>query len=83
MVPTKTVCSFPNNKPWINSDVKALLNRKKRAFKEGDLAKLKHAQGDPKVKLKEAREVYRRKVERKLQQNNVREVWDGMKMMTA
>ena len=33
-------------------------NRKKRAFKEGDLAKLKHAQGKLKVKLKEARELH-------------------------
>ena len=35
VVPTKTVRCFPNNKPWITSDVKDILNRK-RAFKDGD-----------------------------------------------
>ena len=30
-VPTRKVRCFPNNKPWINRDIKVLLNRK-RAF---------------------------------------------------
>ena len=36
-IPTRTVRYFPNNKPWITSDLKELLNMgKKRAFREGD-----------------------------------------------
>ncbi|MED6237053.1 Mitofusin-2, partial [Ataeniobius toweri] len=31
----RTVRCFPNNKPWITSDLKDLLNKKK-AFREGD-----------------------------------------------
>lgn len=31
-----TVCCFPNNKPWITSDLKVLLNNKKKAFRAGD-----------------------------------------------
>ena len=60
---TRTVHCFTNKMSWITSDVTALLNRKKRVFKEGDLSKMKHVQGELKVKLKEAREEYRRKVE--------------------
>ena len=63
VVSTKTVCCFSNNKPWITSNVKDLLNKKKRAFKEGDQAELKHVQ--------------------KLQENNMREVWDDMKTITG
>ncbi|KAJ8406684.1 hypothetical protein AAFF_G00296000 [Aldrovandia affinis] len=36
IVPTKKVCCFPNNKPWINKNIKALLNRKKRTFMAKD-----------------------------------------------
>ena len=30
-IPTKEVHCYPNNKPWVPSDPKALLNKKKRA----------------------------------------------------
>ena len=33
VVPIRTVRCFPNNKPWITSNVKDILNRKKRAFR--------------------------------------------------
>ena len=72
VVPTRTVRCFSNNKPWITSDVKALLNRKKMPFREGDQAKLRHVQGELKVKLREAKEEYRRKVEQKFQENNLK-----------
>ncbi|MGL4850641.1 MAG: hypothetical protein ACRC28_17250, partial [Clostridium sp.] len=40
-------------------------------------------QADLKVKIREAKEKYRRKLEQKLQQNNMREVWSGMKTITG
>ncbi|KAI4880858.1 hypothetical protein NFI96_024792 [Prochilodus magdalenae] len=82
-VPTKTVRCFPNNKPWITSDVKDILNQKKRAFKDGNWTELKRVQGELKVRLKEAKESYRKKVERKLQDNNMKEVWGAMKTITG
>ncbi len=33
VVPTKTICIYPNQKPWINSDVRAALSGRKSAFK--------------------------------------------------
>ncbi|CAM4691197.1 unnamed protein product [Leuciscus chuanchicus] len=83
VVPTRTVRCFPNNQPWITSDVKDLLNKKKRVFKEGDQAKLRCVQGELKIKLKEAKEEYRKKVEQKLQENSMKEVWEGMKIITG
>ncbi|KAI4891636.1 hypothetical protein NFI96_032089, partial [Prochilodus magdalenae] len=82
-VPTKTVRCFPNNKPWITSDVKDILNQKKRVFKDGNWTELKRVQVELKVRLKEAKESYRKKVERKLQDNNMKEVWGAMKTITG
>lgn len=61
----------------------AKLNRKKRAFREGDRESLKTVQRELKVRLNESMEVYRKKLENKLQQNNVRDVWSGMKTITG
>lgn len=69
IVPTKTVHCSPNNKYWITSDVKDILNKKKKwAFKGGERPELKCVQGELKVQLKEAKESSGRRVEQK-------EVW--------
>ncbi|KAJ4920918.1 hypothetical protein JOQ06_000173 [Pogonophryne albipinna] len=44
IVPTRTVQCFPNNKPWITPDIKALLKDKKRAFRSGNREELKTVQ---------------------------------------
>ncbi|KAI4885626.1 hypothetical protein NFI96_005523 [Prochilodus magdalenae] len=66
VVPVKTVCCFANNKPWITSSAKGLLNKKKRAFKDNNQEQLRSTQRELKVHLREAKESYRRKVEQKL-----------------
>ncbi len=43
-IPTTEVRCFPNNKPWITRDLKALLNKKKRAFKGRDKEEVKRVQ---------------------------------------
>ncbi|KAI4890783.1 hypothetical protein NFI96_007798 [Prochilodus magdalenae] len=83
VVPVKTVRCFANNKPWITSSVKGLLNKKKRAFKDNNQEELRSTQRELKVHLREAKESYRRKVEQKLRENNMREVWSGMKTITG
>ncbi|KAI4897870.1 hypothetical protein NFI96_007237 [Prochilodus magdalenae] len=73
VVPVKTVRCFANNKPWITSSVKGLLNKKKRAFKDNNQEELMSAQRELKVHLPLAKESYRRKLEQKLRENNMRE----------
>jgi len=34
--PTKTVVSYPNNKPWISKELNHLLREKRTAFRSGD-----------------------------------------------
>jgi len=69
----KTVCCFPNNKPGVTKDIKALLNEKNRAFRSGDKEAVKEVQGQLSVKLEELR----------LQKNNHREAWRGMNTITG
>uniref|UniRef100_A0AAQ6IRP3 Reverse transcriptase domain-containing protein n=1 Tax=Anabas testudineus TaxID=64144 RepID=A0AAQ6IRP3_ANATE len=82
-VPTKTICCFPNNKPWVPQDIKAILNDKKKAFRSGDREAAKRVQRLLSVRIREGKETYRKKLEQNLQQNNTREVWRGMRTITG
>lgn len=82
-MPLKTIHCFPNNKPWVTKDIKGALNDKKRAFRTGDKEEAKRAQRLLSVKIREGKEKYRRKLENSLQQNNLREVWRGMRTITG
>ncbi|TWW54867.1 hypothetical protein D4764_0229500 [Takifugu flavidus] len=82
-VPTKKVRCYPNNKPWVTSDLKALLNKKKRAFTAGDPAELRRAQKELKRSLKESKDAYRKKLEERLERNQTRDVWSGMRTITG
>ncbi|KAI3356847.1 hypothetical protein L3Q82_003500 [Scortum barcoo] len=53
VVPVRSVRCFANNKPWITSDIKGLLNQKKKAFKDGDTQELKQIQKELRVQLRE------------------------------
>lgn len=64
-------------KSWVTKDIKAILNAKKRAFRDNTI------QDDLKLKIREAKDRYRRKLEWKLQQNNMRQIWSGMKTITG
>eukprot|EP00064_Thunnus_orientalis_P007849 superscaffoldBa00000895_g7871 len=75
----RTVRCFPNNKPWITSDLKVILNKEKKAFRFGDKEELRSVQHNLTVKLRECKESYRKRLETKLQQNKGRDVWTGMK----
>ncbi|KAI3359123.1 hypothetical protein L3Q82_002667 [Scortum barcoo] len=70
-VPARTVHCFSNNKPWITRDLKALLNKKKRAFRAGDREEQRRVQHKLRDMLRTCKDNYRRKLEAKLQQNNL------------
>ncbi|TWW53320.1 hypothetical protein D4764_0013870 [Takifugu flavidus] len=69
-VPTRTVRSFPNSKPWITPDIKALLKEKKRAFVSGDKEELKTVQRELRRKIRQEKDNYRRQMENQLQELN-------------
>ena len=82
-IPTKEVCCYPNNKPWVTSNLKVLPNEKKRAFRSGDHAEVKRVHRELKLSIRESEENYRRKLESKLENNNTRGVWRGMREITS
>lgn len=55
VAPAKTVRCYPNSKPWVTCAVKAVLIKKKAAFKGGDKEAIKAAQREVKVCLREAK----------------------------
>ncbi|XP_048842540.1 uncharacterized protein LOC125715253 [Brienomyrus brachyistius] len=83
VAPAKTVRCYPNNKPWVTQEVKAVLNKKKKAFRNRDKEEMKTAQREVKQCVREAKDTYRRKVEQKLGENNMRDVWKGVKTITG
>jgi len=82
IVPAWTVTCYSNNKPWITKDIKAVLNNKKRTIRDGNRDEVRRVQGVLKLKIREAKDNYRRKLENKLQRNNMRDVWSGMRTIT-
>ena len=75
---TYTVHCYPNNKPWITTELN-VLNKKKKAFRSWDRGEVRIIQHDLRGKLRESKDSYRRKLEARLQQNNVRDVWAGLR----
>ncbi|GFS15725.1 hypothetical protein ElyMa_003194900 [Elysia marginata] len=82
-VTTKTVKVYPNNKPWVTSDIRKSLKKKKTAFNNKNEDELKAVQRELKNVLRKGREDYRKKVEEKFKTNDMKSVWEGMRMMTV
>ena len=83
IVPTRAVLCYPNNKPWVTRDIKVILKEMKMAFRTGNREGLRPLKGELKVRIREAKEKYRKNLEWKLQENNLREVWSGMRTLTG
>ncbi len=54
VVPTKTIRIYPNQKPWINSDVRSALSARTSAFKSGNTDDRKQASYDLRRSIKAA-----------------------------
>lgn len=68
VVSDRTVACFPNNKQWINMDIKDILNeKKKKAFRAGDREQLKHIHREQ----DQGGQHGKRKIEARLQQSNI------------
>ena len=81
--PPKQVKVFPNNKPWITANTKGIINKKKKAFGEGNTEALKLIQKELKCVIKREKTVYKNKIEAKFCQNNMKQVWQGMRLMSG
>ncbi len=62
VVPTKTIRIYPNQKPWINSDVRSALSARTSAFKSGNTDDRKQASYDLRRSIKAAKQTYKTKL---------------------
>ncbi len=70
VVPTKTIRIYPNQKPWINSDVRSALSAWTSTFKSGNTDDRKQASYDLRRSIKAAKRTYKNKVEEHFNNNN-------------
>ncbi len=78
VVPTKTIRIYPNQKPWINSDVRSALSARTSAFKSGNTDDRKQASYDLRRSIKAAKQQYKNNVEEHFNNNNPRSMWQGI-----
>ncbi|KAI3368019.1 hypothetical protein L3Q82_026845 [Scortum barcoo] len=73
VVPRITVQTFPNQKPWVNGEVRAKLKARTGAYNSGDLEEYRNSS---------AKRQYRDKVESHYKGSNTRSMWAGLKTLT-
>ncbi len=83
VVPTKTIRIYPNQKPWINSDVRSALSARTSAFKSGNTDDRKQASYDLRRSIKVAKRTYKNRVEEHFNNNNPRSMWQGINNITG
>ncbi len=60
VLPTKIIRIYPNQKPWINSDVRSALSARTSAFKSGNTDDRKQASYDLRRSIKAAKRQYKK-----------------------
>ncbi len=83
VVPTKIICIYPNQKPWINSDVRSALSARTSAFKSGNSDDRKQASYDLRRSIKAAKRQYKNKVKEHFNTNNARSMCQGINNITG
>ena len=80
---TKKVRSFPNQKPWLTTEVKALLRARDAAYRSGDQAAYSAARAALRRGIKAAKQRYKLRIETHFADSkDPRRVWEGIKALT-
>ncbi len=79
---TKTVRTFPNQKPWFDKRVRFLFKERNAAFKSGDAQAYSNARRELKKGIKEAKYRYKQRLEAQFNNNNSCCMWKGIKAIT-
>jgi len=78
----KLIRVFPNQKPWMTSEVYKLLKARDWAFRLGDKALYSTARNDLKRGINTAKRAYKEKIENLVSDNDPRRVWQGLQHLT-
>jgi enolase len=86
VVPTASIKTFPNQKPWIDGSIHAKLKAKTTAFHQGkvtrNLTEYKQCSYSLRKAIKQAKHQYRDKVELQLNVSDTRGMWQGLQSIT-
>ena len=83
IIPCKQIKIFPNSKPWISGSLKHAINEKNRIFKAGDKVEGKRAQKELRDQIRDSYLGYRKKIEKKFEEGNMRDAYKGLKLLTG
>ena len=81
-IPTKTITSYSNDKPWFNTYIKHKLQAKQDAYKDNDKDKYKNARYAAEKAIKTGKVKYPDKLEEILTTNNSKNIWQSLKVIT-
>ncbi|KAI3352931.1 hypothetical protein L3Q82_019494 [Scortum barcoo] len=79
---TRTVTEYPNQKPWLNAEVRSLLKARDAAFRSGDRLALRAARRQLTAGVKRAKTAYAQRIQGHFTSNDPRSMWRGIKCIT-
>ena len=82
VIPVQKCLVYPNNKPWVSKQLKKVLNEKKRAYFQADVAERREVQRTVRSEIRKTRESYKNKIELKFKTGDMRTVLEGIKTMS-
>ncbi|KAI4904828.1 hypothetical protein NFI96_006812 [Prochilodus magdalenae] len=82
IVPTKRCRTYPNQKPWINSDVWSMLHARSTAFLSGNAEDYKRARYDLRRSIRQTKRQYRVKLEGCYTSADSRRMQQGLRHIT-
>ena len=82
-IPTRTVVTYPNQKPWFTKDIRDKMHARNEAFKRGDQLGYKTCRYQVINAIKLAKHDYRRKLDQQFQEQDSRRLWHGLQAITS
>ncbi|TKS65680.1 hypothetical protein D9C73_028375 [Collichthys lucidus] len=79
---TRTITVYPNQKPWLNAEVRSLLKARDAAFRSGDRLALRATRRRLIAGVKRAKATYARRIEGHFTSNDPRSMWRDIKCIT-
>ncbi|TWW61216.1 uncharacterized protein LOC130525978 [Takifugu flavidus] len=79
---TKRITTYPNQKPWMNKEVRLLLKARNTAFRSGEAQAYSTARANLRRGIKKAKHTYKRKIEGHFSSSDPRRMWQGIQAIT-
>ncbi len=81
-MPTKTFCTYNNNRSWFTAKFRQLCQAKEEAYRSGDRILYNQARNTLTQEIRVAKKSYTEKLKKSFSENNPTSVWRGLKDIT-